>query len=219
MQTFKQYLHERHIPDIDVTFVRDAVEKIDFDNLWNTWDVIDALNSELEPQITFELGRANGGFGRGVFKDRVSARTGILSAKYNGPDDDYLITVTLTNAALKGFKDHREMAISRLQEFIKHELIHKYQDERSGGKLGTSPDGDDYYFDPHEIHAIVSEMVTQLLRIEPDRDKLINMIQHRDKKLEKSDRWRLYVHLVAEKPEYQKQFNKVVKELIAALQG
>lgn len=194
-------------PDVSFLSVVQDIEAVD------VYDLIDQLNDRLEPKITFELvGRGN--FGSGVFKDKLSADTGIAGAKYNGKDDDYEITVQLTKRA---FTASRERFLDRLQQIVKHELIHADQTERAGHDLGASADGDEYYFDKHEVHAIVSEMETQLLQIEPDKDKLYGMISRLDPKLEKSDRWRLYVHLVREQPKFLKSFQKIIKELILRL--
>lgn len=217
MKSFLQYLEERKIINPDVSFVGQGLSKINPDDLIDSYDFIDSLNAVFEPQVTFEL-VARGNFGSGVFKDKLSAHTGIAGAKYNGPDDDYEITVLITKRALGTFVKEPNVFEDRLKQIIKHELIHKAQTERAGKDLGASADGDQYYFDSHEVHAIVSEIETQLLQIEPDRDKLITMIQKLDPKLNKSDRWRLYVNLVKERPEFRKSFNQVIKELILRLQ-
>jgi hypothetical protein len=178
----------------------------------------DLLTQAFEHQgIDFETAR--GSFGRGIFRDRSSARVGLVGAEYLGADSDPEIVVYITGRAAKLGYDPREFA-DRLRELIAHELVHKLQTQRSRrGTIGASASSEQgYYQDPHEVAAIASEIESQLTRIQPDRPELLRMLRRGDVRLEQSDRYRLYLRAYREDPQrWGLAFRRMMKELVFRL--
>lgn len=211
MKTYKLFMSEA-VSSInpDVSWVEQMLQSVDASQMFDVYDLVDRLTELFSPhKVLFTVERR--GTGSGVFKDREAAATGVVGANFSGFGGDYEYEIYLNSSALKNFIKSPTKFGNKLKQLLKHELIHAEQTRRAGKSLGSSAGGDMYWADPHELGAIASEVETQLLAIESDKSKLMKMMRSMDKKLEKSDRWRLYVHLVKEQPKFRKAFEKLIK--------
>ena len=199
----------------DVSFVQHILLSINIEDACGCVDTLaDILTDSFEPyNIIFEK-EIHPFYGTKQFRSKTAARVGIPGAELSGTD--VIVFITRTTANLKCVT--QEM-IDHVQDLVKHELIHLEQAKVSKtGGIGNSEEGDAYFADPQEIAAIASEMESQLLRIQPDRHKLIGMIQVRDRSLVKSDRYKLYLESLKEDPVgFRKAFNKMMASVIARL--
>jgi hypothetical protein len=109
----------------------------------------------------------------------------------------------------------------KISQLIKHELIHVEQNKMSGGKVGRLDANDDvkYYSDPQEVAAIASEMETELLKIEPDKNKLLDMLKTGNKNLQKSDRYRLYINSARQDPKFLPAYKRIIRSVVDRLQA
>jgi len=222
----KNQLDEKTIFDPHVNWVSKILSKMDIEEAGQDIHELADLLTDIfsKRKIAFEVG--TGKFGAGVYKDKLSAKTGLVGAEFISVDSDPQIIVVISKAAarLSSFFPEFDM---RLKQLIKHEYIHKQQLQKkiagTGNKnasLGSSPELDHrYYADPYEVSAITSEIETQLLQIEPNPQKLISMLKIGDKRLQQSDRYRLYLLSYKEDPlKFKPAYTKMIKELIHRLE-
>jgi hypothetical protein len=213
----REFLAEARVIDPDVSWVEPILRNANWEDAGGDVDVLaDILTQAFaEQDIAFEPAeRGNINYGTGVFADRVARRVGIPGAEFNG--EDPLMVVYITPKTAK-FPAVTPDIINVIRDLIKHELIHVEQNRLSQGRLGGSHQGDRYYKDPQEIGAIAAEMESQLLRIQPNINKLLQMIQSGDRRLEKSDRYRLYKQSALQDPKFRSAYKRIIKSVINRL--
>ena len=210
-------LSEARVIDPDVSWVEPILRNVNWEDAGGDVDALaDILTQAFaEHDIAFEPAeRSNINYGTGVFADRLARRVGIPGAEFNGEDPLMVVYITQKTA---NFPAVTPEIINVIRDLIKHELIHVEQNRLSQGRLGFSHEGDRYYKDPQEIGAIAAEMESQLLRIQPDINKLLQMIQSGDRRLEKSDRYRLYKQSALQDPKFKSAYNRIMKSVINRL--
>ena len=210
-------LAEARVIDPDVSWVEPILRNVNWEDAGGDVDALaDILTQAFaEQDIAFEPAeRGNANYGAGVFADRAARRVGIPGAEFNGEDPLMVVYITQKTA---NFPAVTPEIINVIKDLIKHELIHVEQNRLSQGRLGFSHEGDRYYKDPQEIGAIASEMESQLLRIQPNINKLLQMIQSGDRRLEKSDRYRLYKQSALQDPKFKSAYNRIMKSVINRL--
>jgi hypothetical protein len=210
-------LSEARVIDPDVSWVEPILGNVNWEDAGGDVDALaDILTRAFaEHDIAFEPAeRGNIDYGTGVFADRTARRVGIPGAEFNGEDPLMVVYITQKTAR---FPTVTPDIVNVIRDLIKHELIHVEQNRLSQGRLGFSHEGDRYYKDPQEIGAIASEMESQLLRIQPNINKLLQMIQSGDRRLEKSDRYRLYKQSALQDPRFRSAYNRIIKSVINRL--
>jgi hypothetical protein len=215
----KEILLEKTVFDPDVSWVDKILTKVNFNKAnGDLFILANMLEKAFRKQkIIFDI-IDKPKFGKGIYREKSAAKTGILGAEYIGGDPEMVIYISHPTTKLSS--PFPEFA-HKLKQFIKHELIHKEQMKKSKlGHIGASPVSDiSYYSDPYEISAIASEMESDLLQIEPDPIKLVNLLKTGDKKLHKSDRYRMYLHDYRNNPTlWKKAFSRMMHELISRIE-
>ena len=225
--TKQQSLQEKTIFNPDVSWVSRLLSRVDVaDAGGDVHELADQLSAVFaKKKIGFEAGV--GRFGAGAYRDRLSAKTGLVGAEFVGMTADPQVVVTISKKAAGLDRLFPEFD-QRLKQLIKHEFIHQQQIARKqagqGGAttdLGGSPEQDhQYYADPYEVAAIASEMESQLLEIEPHVEKLITMLKNGDRRLTQSDRYRLYLLSYRQDPvKFKPAWSRMMKELIHRLES
>lgn len=210
-------LSEATVINPDVSWVEPALRSVKWDEAGGDVDALaDMLTQAFEQHdILFEPAeRGDINYGVGVFADRMARRVGIPGAEFNG--EDPLMVVYITPKTAK-FPAVNPDIINVIRDLIKHELVHVEQNRLAQGRLGGSRPGDRYFQDPQEIGAIAAEVESQLLRIQPNINKLLQMIQSGDRRLEKSDRYRLYKQSALQDPRFRRAYNRIIKSVINRL--
>lgn len=181
-------------------------------------DTLDTLYASRNISFEFAAGR-DANVGSGKYKDTLSQKLGLTGAEFVGlnADPEFIVYVSKNIAKVTDFSAESEFG-ERLYELLHHEYIHRWRATMQG-ELGGSPEDDaEYYADPHEVEAIASEIENQFLRIEPNVQKLISMIQNKDKQLLKSPRWKLYVDSYNDDPTYfATAYKNMVSEITSRL--
>ena len=212
-----EFLSEARVIDPDVSWVEPILRGVKWDQAGGDVDALaDMLSQAFEQyDIVFEPAERGGAnYGVGVFADRAARKVGIPGAEFNGEDPLMVVYITPKTA---NFPTATPDIVNVIRDLIKHELVHVEQNRLSQGRLGSSHPGDRYYKDPQEIGAIAAEMESQLLRIQPDINKLLQMIQSGDRRLEKSDRYRLYKQSALQDPKFRRAYNRIIKSVINRL--
>lgn len=212
-----EFLSEARVIRPDVSWVEPILQSIDWSQAGGDVDALaDMLTQAFEQHdILFEpaeRGAAN--YGAGVFADRIARRVGIPGAEFNGEDPLMVIYITPRTAS---FPAVNADIVNVVRDLIQHELVHVEQNRLAQGRLGGSRPGDKYFQDPQEIGAIAAEVESQLLRIQPNINKLLQMIQSGDRRLEKSDRYRLYKQSALQDPRFRPAYNRILKSVINRL--
>jgi hypothetical protein len=205
----------------DVSWVKSVLGSFDpDDSLGDVFILSDLLsNAFFDHSISFDVA-SKASYGQGVFRDRLSARTCLVGAEWHSWESESVMTIWVSKKLTPEITRTEDFRF-RLEELISHEFTHGYQCLKSAvGHVGVSAysDEDKYYSDPHEIAAISCEMEMQLLRIQPDVEKLLKMLRVGDRKLHKSDRYRLYVYSLKEEPlKFRRSYNKMMRALTERL--
>ena len=216
-----EFITEKTIINPDVNWVGPILKSVDWESAYgDVYELADLLTNAFEQyDIAFEpADRADTKYGSGVFTGRLAKSVGIPGAEFIGGDPLIIVYITKKTAS---FPEVNADIIMKISQLIKHELIHVEQNKMSGGKVGRLDANDDvkYYSDPQEIAAIASEMVTELLKIEPDKNKLLDMLKTGNKNLQKSDRYRLYINSARQDPKFLPAYKRIIRSVVDRLQA
>lgn len=206
---FVNYINEAPIK-IDISSLRDRLEKVFIKHPHNKMGLLDDLNKEFKPDdIDFTIS-----------PDRMSADTMNAFTFPETLEISIEIGVNLLRLSNKEF-------INRVIETLEHELVHKQQLIRSGGKAFTTrlpeinPDNvEQYLADKGEIMSYAIQIVTTLRNEGYKDSQIIDMLRDQKKWTTKIVKSRSHLEMYLEvfkKDSYQ--VKRLKKQIVQYMQG